>query len=274
MSAKALGLAGIIPVALLLLVPAPAAHAQHLPSVEAEHYARCMAEARRDPAAAWDSALAWRGTGGGHPAEHCAAVALIGLHRYSEAGKRLDKLAAEMAKAPAALRAEVLDQAGQAWLLAGDMARAESALTAALAAAPEDPGLLTDRAEIYGAEKRYREAIADLDHALKRDPERIDALVFRASAYRATGQLEPALRDVEAALRRAPDDPDALLERGNLRRLSGDEAGARQDWQRLAALAPGTPAGAAAKDNLAHLEAGASGKAAPAGKKKAPAKPE
>src|SRR6185437_16394015 len=115
------------------------------------HYARCMNAAHENPAAALDSAQAWRATGGGHPAEHCAAVALIGLRRYAEAGKRLDKLAEAMAKDPAELRAEVLDQAGQAWLLAGEAARAEASLTAALALAPDDPGLLTDRAEAFAA---------------------------------------------------------------------------------------------------------------------------
>lgn len=234
-------------------IAAPAA-AQHLPAVEAEHYARCMNAAHENPAAALDSAQAWRATGGGHPAEHCAAVALIGLKRYAEAGKRLDKLAEAMAKDPAELRAEVLDQAGQAWLLAGKAAHAEASLTAALALAPDDPGLLTDRAEAFAAEKRYQPAIADLSRALARDPNRPDALVFRAAAYRAIGQLGPALRDAEAALKLAPDDSDALLERGNIRRLTGDDAGARQDWRRVVALAPGTPAGKAAHDNLARLD--------------------
>src|SRR5262249_25716774 len=67
------------------------ARAQHLPMVEADHYERCMAEARQNPSAAWDEALAWHDTGGGHPAEHCAAVALIGLKQYAEAARRLEK---------------------------------------------------------------------------------------------------------------------------------------------------------------------------------------
>src|SRR5882762_3059162 len=42
-------------------------------------YERCMTLAKEDPAAARDLAETWRGRGGGHPAEHCIAVALIGL---------------------------------------------------------------------------------------------------------------------------------------------------------------------------------------------------
>ena len=52
-----------------------------------------------------------------------------------------------MPTAPAGLRADVLDQAGQAWLLAGDPVRAYAAAGEATALAPGDPELLIDRAE-------------------------------------------------------------------------------------------------------------------------------
>src|SRR5689334_1803742 len=58
--------------ALLLCTPALA---QRLPSVEAEHYSRCMEEARQNPAAALDNARDWEAAGGGHPARHCVALA-------------------------------------------------------------------------------------------------------------------------------------------------------------------------------------------------------
>ncbi len=255
-------------------LPAPA---QRLPAVESDHYDRCMDETRRNPSVAWDDALAWRDTGGGHPAEHCAAVALIGLKQYAEAGRRLEKLADEMFKSPAELRAEVLDQAGQAWLLAGDPVRAVEMLTQGLAITPKDDGIMTDRAEAYAASGKYREAIGDLDQVLARDAKRVDALVFRASAERALKQLDPALRDIEAALRLSPDDPDALLERGNIRRLTGDDAGARQDWLRIVRVAPDSAANEAAKANIEKLDVkpdGASPAAAPppAAATRAPAK--
>jgi tetratricopeptide (TPR) repeat protein len=234
-------------------LPLPAA-AQRNAAVEADHYARCMIDARKSPAVAADSASAWRAAGGGHPAEHCNAVALIGLGRYEEASKRLDALADAMT-APADLRAQILDQAGQAWLLAGKPARAESDLTLALALAPDDPDLLTDRAEAFAGGKRYPEAVADLDRALTIDPGRADALVFRAAAHRALGRLPAALQDVEAALRLAPNQPDALLERGNIRIMQNDEAGARADWRQVAIAAPRSPAEKVAMQNLAKLDA-------------------
>ncbi|MBV8653338.1 MAG: tetratricopeptide repeat protein [Alphaproteobacteria bacterium] len=250
------------------LVPL-AARAQHLPAVESDHYERCMNEARQNPSAAWDDALAWRDTGGGHPAEHCAAVALIGLKQYAEAARRLEKLADEMSKAPVDLRTEVLSQAAQAWLLNGNAPQAAEVDTLALKLAPDDPDILTDRAEALAAQSKFKEAVADLDHALARDPNRVDALIYRASAKRQLDQLDPALRDVEAALRLQPDEPDALLERGNIRRLKGDDAGARKDWLRVALVAPNTAADTAAKDNLEKMDVKTDGAApAPPAKKK------
>ena len=64
---------------------------------------------------------------GRHPAEHCAAVALISLGKYKRGQPISQALAKAMTTAPASLRADVLDQAGQAWLLAGDPVRAYAA---------------------------------------------------------------------------------------------------------------------------------------------------
>ena len=109
-----------------------------------------------------------------------------------------------MTTAPAALRANVLDQAGQAWLLAGDPVRAYAAAGQAFALQPNDPELLLDRAEAAASARYFDQAIADLDHVLKADPDRIEALIYRASAYRALDRLDPALADVEKALARRP----------------------------------------------------------------------
>ena len=222
---------------------------------EAATYEHCMKLASTDPAAAQKLALSWHERGGAHPADHCAAVALIGLKQYKEAATRLEALAQAMTTAPAALRAEVLDQAGQAWGLAGDPVRAYAAAGAAVALQPNDPDLLIDRAEAAASAGFLDKAVADLDQVLKADPGRVDALIYRASAYRALDRLDPALADVEKALAATPNSVPALLERGNIRRLKGDLAGARQDWQRIGQLAPGSQADMAAKANIEHLRA-------------------
>jgi tetratricopeptide (TPR) repeat protein len=223
-------------------------------AAEAATYERCMKLAKRDAAAAQKLADAWHERGGAHPSDHCAAVALIGLRQYKEAATRLETLAQAMKTAPASLRAEVLDQAGQAWLLAGDSVRAYAASGAAVALQPNDPDLLIDRAEAAASAGYLDRAVADLDHVLKAAPGRVDALIYRASANRALDRLDPALADVEKALTQAPNSAAALLERGNIRRLKGDVAGARRDWERAGQLAPGSQADLAATANIERLE--------------------
>ena len=230
-------------------------------AAEAATYERCMNLARQKPAEARSLAQSWHERGGAHPADHCAAVALIGLKQYKEAALRLEALA-QAIKSPAALRAEVLDQAGQAWGLAGDPVRAYAAAGAAVALEPSDLDLLIDRAQAAATAGYYDKAVADLDHVLKADPSRVDALIYRASANRALDRLDPALADVEKAIARAPNSAPALLERGNLRRLKGDNEGARQDWERVGQLAPGSQADTAAKANIEHLQS--NGDVAPA----------
>ena len=244
--------------AIFILLPLPALAAQPSQSaVEAEEatYNHCMELAKTDPGAARDMAAKWSAQGGAHPADHCYAVALIGLRQYRPAADRLDKLAqAMLTTAPDSLRAEVLDQAGQAWLLAGDAARAYNDGGAALALAPNDPDILVDRAEAAGEAGWFDKAIADLDVVLKADPRRLDALIYRATAYRALNQLDAALTDADAAVHLAPNSAQAVLERGNIRGLKGDLEGARQDWRMAATLAPGSAAALAAKANLVHLD--------------------
>ena len=153
--------------------PAPP-RAPRAADTDAATYEHCMKLAKEDPAAARDLAAHWRERGGAHPAEHCFAVALIGLKQYKEGALHLEKLAEAMLHAPPSLRADVLDQGAQAWLLAGDPARAYAADGAALELRPEDSDLLVDRAEAAGAAGWFDKAIADLDRVLNADPTRID----------------------------------------------------------------------------------------------------
>jgi tetratricopeptide (TPR) repeat protein len=220
---------------------------------DAETYAYCMKLAKADAAAALRLAGEWRQRGGAHPADHCGAVALIELGKYREGAERLETLAKAMVDAPASLRADVFDQAGQAWLLAGAPEQAYAAEGAAVALAPQDPELRIDRAEAAASAGRYNEAIGDLDIVLKADPNRTEALIYRASADRALDRLDAALADIDKALAQDPHSAAALLERGNIRRLMGDAAGARRDWRRVGEVAPGTQADMAARANLENL---------------------
>lgn len=224
------------------------------PTSEAEHYRACISLTERAPEEALESAFAWRDFGGGVPARHCAALALVAMGRYRQAATRLELLAREMAGEAGEWRADVLAQAGNAWLLAGEDRRATAAFTLALSLAPEDPDLLIDRARASAASADFDGALADLDRALALDPTRIDAMIYRAAAWRHRGDRARALEDVELALALDPSAVDGLIERGILRRLAGDGAAARADWLAVLHLAPDTPAARAAKRNLERLD--------------------
>ena len=221
---------------------------------QAREYSDCMTLARRVPAQAYNSATAWQKQGGGAAAGHCAAVALIGLGRYSVAADSLEKLAAGEVKIRKDLSAGLYGQAAQAWLLAGDNNRALKDQNTALKLAPSDVDLLTDRGVNLASTGKYWEAIDDFNkaHDLARD--RADILTYRASAYRLVKSLDLASEDITEAIRLQPRNPEAYLERGIIRRLSNDLPGARADWQEAMALGPGTPAADSAATNLNQLD--------------------
>lgn len=245
-------------VALLSALPLASARAAEAQS-EAARYDACLAQTRTAPSAAFEAGLAWESEGGGAPARHCTALALIALREYGEAAMRLGALAEEPSAGDASMRAQILSQAGNAWLLEGQPERAAADFTSALTLAPDDADLLIDRARAHAMAEAWAEAEQDLSQALLRAPKRADAFLYRASARRLQDKLDGARADVEAALGMIPaTEPalraSALLERGNLRRLAGDDAGARHDWLEALRLAPEGPAAEAARGNLERLD--------------------
>jgi tetratricopeptide (TPR) repeat protein len=247
----------LIPTAVLLLCALPALAAPpgaapaSPPIDDSSHYQSCLDLARGTPGKGLAEAEDWRRASGGFPADHCAAVALFKLGRYAEAAQRFEALGGAMMDKTAALRAGAMEQAGQAWLLAGKAVFARADFDAALRYTPSAPDLFIDRAEADAELKDFAAAVADLDSALALAPQRADALVYRASAYRQLGRLDSARADIDAALKAAPDDPAGLLERGNIRGQQGDAVGARADWNAVVRLAPNTPAANAARGNIA-----------------------
>ena len=236
-----------LPLILLALAAGPA-----LAQPEAGHYRRCLANADANPALALDDADSWSKSGGGVPAEQCGAVALVSLKRYAEAGSRLDKIAGGGQTLDVAFRVALFDQAGNAWLLAGDGARAVQSFSGALALSAGDPDLFADLARAQAMRRDWPEVVLDLNAALQLSPRRPDLLVLRASARRALKRYQDAGADIEAALKLKPGDGDALVERGLLRRQLGDLGGARRDFE--AALKAGSiNAAAQAKANLEDL---------------------
>ncbi|MBI3445335.1 MAG: hypothetical protein HY055_08215 [Magnetospirillum sp.] len=216
-------------------------------------YRSCLTLARQKPEEGWEEAIAWHSLGGGEPARHCAAVALIGLGKYEEAARRLEALAGQ-SRREEALRAEMLAQAGQAWLLAGMPQKALAAQDTALKLLPGQPDLLLDKAVTLANVNHYDEVVGVLDALLRAQPNRIEAMVLRASAYRYLDKLDLAKDDIARALILDANYADALLERGIIRRLEGSTIGAREDWLKAIDAAPESSAAEAARRNLEMMD--------------------
>jgi tetratricopeptide (TPR) repeat protein len=221
---------------------------------DARTYADCMAAARKTPEQGFETASEWRDHGGGFPAEHCVAIALIGLKQYAEAARRLEDLATAMVKESGAMRAEVLAQGAEAWSEGGLPQNAEADLTEAIRIDPTDLDLLVSRSVARAGRQNYRGAIEDLNKAVAGGMSRGDVFAYRAAAYRLLGSLPNALADAERAVQLSPDMPESWLERANVRRLSGDATGARQDWLKVVTIAPNSAAADAARTNLETLD--------------------
>lgn len=245
MSAKAATLVFLIG---LLFLSAHAAVGAPKSVPDAARYANCLATSGNNPAVALADAEKWVKSGGGVPAAHCAALSLVSLKRYAEAGARLDRIAGDAGVPDVSFRAELFTQAGNSWLMAGNGAKAAQSLTAALTLSSGDADLFADLARAQAMQRKWQEADLSLSTALNMSPRRADLLVLRASARRALKRYAPARDDIEAALKLRPGDGAALVERGLLRRQLGDIGGARRDFQ--AALKSD-----AAVEARAHLDA-------------------
>jgi tetratricopeptide (TPR) repeat protein len=215
-----------------------------------DRYENCLLLVRSAPERALNAALDWEKSGNA-AGSHCAAVAMVALHRYVEAGMKLDKLA--RVTQGAADSATLFDQAGNAWLLARRAVDAKASFSAALALQPDDPDILADRARGDALSVDWRSADADLTAALAKNPSRADLFVLRASARHALGRKPDARADIDQALRIQPTNPDAMEYRAELKMEAGDSAGAKADWQSVISQAPRSTAAATARQNLASV---------------------
>lgn len=194
------------------------------------NYSGCVKLTQTNPNKALSEARDWLDTGGGAAASHCMALALSSLRQYAKAAAVFEDLAKRDDIGGFRAQAPLWDQAGNAWLLAGDAKNAERAFGAGLALTPNDIDLRTDRARARAKRQDWFGTEADLSAALLIDQKRVDLLVLRASARRAMGHKTDAAVDILRALTLKPGNPGALVERGSMKYEVGDWYGARKDW--------------------------------------------
>lgn len=246
---------------LLLAIPASAtpAVAQSFVSEkglsEEQRYQRCLGLAHEDADRAHAEATTWFDVGGGIPALHCAAVSLFLGKHYPDAALKFEQLARARDAGSPNLRGEILDQAGNAWLMAGEGEKAETSFSSAMALGDRSEDVYADRARARAMRKDWPGAESDLNMALTKDALRTDLLVLRASAREALGRASDARADLDQALQIDPGYADALVERGTLRFETGDADGARIDWEHVISAQPKSAAADTARARLAELAA-------------------
>ncbi len=237
----------------LLFFAAAAAVAQ--PADEAEQFKQCATLAQKDPKAAVETAQAWRLRGGDISARQCLGLAYMALDRAAPAALTFEQAAraAETVRDPRVT--DLWGQAGNAWLAAGDAAKARTALDTALArggGSKEWQGeLYIDRARSDVELNDLAVARTDLDKALALVPDDPMGWLLSATLARRARDLARAAKDIVEAMRRAPDDPSVALEAGNIAALQGDIKAAREEWSVAASKGAGTPAGKSAEAALA-----------------------
>ncbi len=181
----------------------------------------CVEQIDVDPAAAYEEGMAWSQEHRRAEGWRCAAMALVDLGRPAEGARRLEALGASPTHGSSGWRAEVLSQAGNAWLIAGNAAGARRALTDAITLMGEDtqvmPDLLIDRAQAHALAENWRLAEEDLNRAIDLRPDGALAYRLRAVARMNQSAFALAVADAERAVALNPQDIDALLVLGHTR---------------------------------------------------------
>jgi tetratricopeptide (TPR) repeat protein len=200
------------------LVFAQAAAPAAAPAQNSDRFSQCVAAIEADAEAGYESAMAWANDTGDIQAYRCAAMGLAEQGRADQAAQRFEALGA---RAPdPSLQAALWSQAGHAWMLARDPARARVAFTRQVAALGDNrdalPDVLIDRALAYAGERDWCRSEEDLSRALDLRPNDPLALRMRARARMHQSAFDLALADAQAAIAVDPADVDARLVLGHV----------------------------------------------------------
>lgn len=211
-----------------------------------------------DPAAGVRDAGAFQAEGGRYFARQCQGIANANLGHWTAAATAFEEAARGAENAKDVRAANYWAQAGNAWLAAGDGAKARAALDAALAN-PALTGLLRGEAELDRARALVAAgdkpgARAAIDRAIGLAEEDPLAWLLSATLARQMGDLSRAKADIGQAVRRSADDASVQLEAGNIAAATGDEANAKIAWAQVVRLRPDSPQAKAAEAALAQFD--------------------
>jgi tetratricopeptide (TPR) repeat protein len=112
------------------------------------------------------------------------------------------------------------------------------AFNQAVASVPSSALLLNNRGMHFHSMGRDREAINDLNSALKVDPKFVPAMINRGFVHMQAGRADDAEKDLTAAIEMSPESPQAYTMRGNARVTQGRAADALADYRKVTELSP------------------------------------
>ncbi|HEX6377099.1 MAG TPA: tetratricopeptide repeat protein [Allosphingosinicella sp.] len=242
----------------LLLALAAAAPAGPVDTPQ-NRYRACLALTRAAPARAAGQAQAWLSSGGGIDAAQCLGLAWSVQEKWPEAAAAFEAAARDAEARQDRRRGDLWVEAGNAWLAAGDAARAGKAFEAALATRlliPQLEGEVhLDLARAAVASNDLAAARRHIDKGLALVPKDPFAWYLSAALARREDDLGRAQEHIARAVALAPDDAPILLEAGNIAGVSGEKDAALGLYARAARAAPDSEAGRAARAALAANEA-------------------
>lgn len=220
-----MGLAGAVMLALAQIAipptspPAPAKIEAISPGQAADvaRLKACETLAQSNPEKAYEEGRAWTAESPAFEAKYCLAAAAYAQSKPVLAAAQFEAIARAMAGRDKPSQAKAQSDSGNAWLIAGDGARALAAFNNALGFAPNDGLLLIDRARAFAYLGDWRHAEEDLNNALAVNGNDPLALRLRAETRLQLGARALALKDAEAARAIDGGDVETLLVLGRIK---------------------------------------------------------
>ena len=231
-----------------------------MPAWAVEDYKACLNLIEQDKAQAVTEAGEWARYGkGGVLARHCYALALLATGAPLSAADELMAAAAEEPGLSDIERSNLMVQAGEILLDAGEDLSPAIAAEQALRLAPQNPAAVGLRAAIKLAGGNHGGALKDLDAAISVGGPKAEYLTLRAAAKRLSGQGTAARDDAVWATELDPNYARAWMERGRAEAMIRDQHNARQSFFKVMDLAKGTDLARAAQLALQRMDTGADG---------------
>ena len=202
----------------LTLFSAPMALAQSSAQLsEYQRYSACMERIETEAVEAYEDALAWKYDGGGWPAEHCQARAMIAVGDPRSGASMLESIAA--LERPGLLLQERLEmwlEAGSTWLEIEDYEAAERSFAVALALVDLSPHAMLGHGRAYLGLEQFSSAETAVSRLVEIYPDNASARAVRAEARLKLGALDQAMEDILIAIEQQPDEVENYVLRGRI----------------------------------------------------------